>query len=846
MNINTNNSSSSSGYTSAAYSSKGVAGLASGIDTESVVQAMLMTEQNKIDKQTQQQQILEWKQDAYRDVITKINDFQDKYFNLTSDSCIRLASLYNTMSAESSSKAVSVTPSSSAVDGNFTIQVAQLATATTATSSRVDPASVMQTSNKDKAGSFEYSRSVKITVGDSEQTVDLKGITNIEDIKSALNNAGHGDIASVNDKVSVKDESGKALTYKLYAEGSAEPYEGNVKITTTTEYTDADGNTLTKNGDTYETTDGTAYTGTVKTNTKATFTSEDGSINLTAKYYKGDTELTEEQAAKVQISGEVTHELKVNADGKDVEISGSSAGLAILGFSGKVSTTDDNATITSKGINTTFSEKGKVNGTIDFTLDGITKTFNIGEDDDAVNSMEELKQKVTAAFGNAVSVNKDSDGNYSFNAVGKGRQLTISANADTMEAIGFKEGTKSVSSQIRRSDTLASLGIEAEADEDETKKLTINNVDIEYKSTDTVTSLMDKINKSDAGVKITFNDLSATFKLETKNTGTGFDIKIGADSENVLTTLGFTVNSDGSLANVQNGKNAVVNIDGTTVERSSNKMNYNGQLIDLNATTGSYEKDTNGTFKEDSNGNFISEAGSVEQKAEIKSSRDVDKVYDKLKAFVDDYNTLIEDLNKLTHEDANYKKYPPLTEAQKKEMSENEIKLWEEKSKQGLLRNDRDINSFLSEMRSAMYTKGDSNYIMSSIGINSSSQWSDYGKLSIDEDTLKSALKSNASEVAKFFTGTNGLATRLNDICKKTANTSSGSRGSLVIRAGVKGKATEKDNEIYDQLQTIKDKLEKLNKKYETRKERLWKQFNAMETALSKANSQSDYFANYM
>jgi flagellar capping protein FliD len=122
-----------------------------------------------------------------------------------------------------------------------------------------------------------------------------------------------------------------------------------------------------------------------------------------------------------------------------------------------------------------------------------------------------------------------------------------------------------------------------------------------------------------------------------------------------LKTLGFTVNSDGSLANVQNGKNAVVNIDGTTVERSSNKMNYNGQLIDLNATTGSYEKNANGTFKEDSNGNFISEAGSVEQKAEIKSSRDVDKVYDKLKAFVDDYNTLIEDLNKLTHEDANYK-----------------------------------------------------------------------------------------------------------------------------------------------------------------------------------------------
>jgi phenylalanyl-tRNA synthetase alpha subunit len=55
---------------------------------------------------------------------------------------------------------------------------------------------------------------------------------------------------------------------------------------------------------------------------------------------------------------------------------------------------------------------------------------------------------------------------------------------------------------------------------------------------------------------------------------------------------------------------------------------------------------------------------------------------------------------------------------------------------------------------------------------------------------------------------------------------------------------SKKEKEIQDAK--IKEKLEKLNKKYETKKERLWKQFNAMETALSKANSQSDYFANYM
>ena len=81
MNVN---SSSSSTYTNSAYSSKGVSGLVSGLDTESLVESMLSNIQSKIDKQTQEQKRLEWKQEIYRGVISDINSFQSKYFNLTS------------------------------------------------------------------------------------------------------------------------------------------------------------------------------------------------------------------------------------------------------------------------------------------------------------------------------------------------------------------------------------------------------------------------------------------------------------------------------------------------------------------------------------------------------------------------------------------------------------------------------------------------------------------------------------------------------------------------------------------------------------------------------------------
>ena len=61
-----------------------VAGLASGMDTESIVEKMLSGTQSKIDKQTGLKQQLEWKQEMVRGIITDINSFHDKYFSFYS------------------------------------------------------------------------------------------------------------------------------------------------------------------------------------------------------------------------------------------------------------------------------------------------------------------------------------------------------------------------------------------------------------------------------------------------------------------------------------------------------------------------------------------------------------------------------------------------------------------------------------------------------------------------------------------------------------------------------------------------------------------------------------------
>ena len=226
----------------------------------------------------------------------------------------------------------------------------------------------------------------------------------------------------------------------------------------------------------------------------------------------------------------------------------------------------------------------------------------------------------------------------------------------------------------------------------------------------------------------------------------------------------------------------------------------------------------------------------------LTTSKDTDKIVEGLKGFVDDYNALIEELNEQVNAKANFQKYPPLTDAQKKEMSEKEIEKWEEKAKEGLLRYDSNISKFLQDMRSAMYQKvGSAGLALYDIGIEASSNYKDNGKLILDESKLKSALSTNLEKIQQMFTDKdNGIAVQLQKVMKETANASSGSPGSLVRYAGAKD-VMETSNSLYYELKGISETLSKLNTKYNNERTRYWKQFTEMEKAISNMNSQSSW-----
>src|SRR5690606_7993389 len=133
---------------------------------------------------------------------------------------------------------------------------------------------------------------------------------------------------------------------------------------------------------------------------------------------------------------------------------------------------------------------------------------------------------------------------------------------------------------------------------------------------------------------------------------------------------------------------------------------------------------------------------------------DTTKTFDKIKVFIDKYNETIADIEKQLVE-KRYPDFQPLSAEQKKDMTDNDIELWEEKSRSGLLRNDPILKSAIQELRRSFTNPVEgmpagSINMLSQIGINTGT-WSEGGKLFIDEDKLKKALTDKPDQVMALF-----------------------------------------------------------------------------------------------
>jgi len=793
-------SSSENTYTNASYSNKGISGMNSGLDTESLVKSMMSDIQTKIDKQEQKQKVLEMQQEQYREVIDKINDFRSKYFSVTGEKSLALTSSFRSTTTESTSSAVKAVSTADAVEGSFDVEVLELASEAKFTSS----VSASQGMNVKAGGDLMSASAAKMTinVGGTDIEVDISGAASASDMADKINKG----ITTYN-----RQNSSSAVDVSVSV-GS----DGKLKFSGTGASTD-----ITVNGNSAAVKNASVTSGKFD-KSKLSEEAKDYTFKLngddvTVNLSKNDSDEDILSKINAQVSGKgITVSYDGTGDDKKLKFEGNStvdkitieAGsdsndFKALGFSSKQEasrTSEVTADVPE------IESKGKLN----ITYNGVTKDISLTSTDTADSFSEKLFQ----AFGSGISFNSRT-GDIT---AGTGKNIKVKGDESALQFIGMD--SKGATNQIDTSMTLKDLYGYNDSDKIE---FTINGTNFSFTGDTKLSDMMTEVNESRAGVTITYNSLNDKFSIKGQETGSGSVInasETGETDEHGNVINGILNKMFGSSNISKQGTDAHAVVDGEDVYYSGNELKYNGINLTLKNVT-------NGPVN-------------------IETTNDNDKVLDNIVSFVEDYNALIKDLNDRTHEKAEYKQYMPLTDAQKDEMSESEIKKWEEKTNKGLLSGDNDISSFLTEMRTVLYTKVGDKKLLSEIGIESSSDWKDYGKLTIDKDKLKDAIQNDAKGVADIFTGTNGIASRLDSACKKAANTSSGTPGSLVSLAGIKGKATEKNNTIDKRIDTIKEAIKKLKAQYDSRKERLWKQFNSMESALGNMNSTANYFASMM
>ena len=474
--------------------------------------------------------------------------------------------------------------------------------------------------------------------------------------------------------------------------------------------------------------------------------------------------------------------------------------------------------------------------TFTLSLDGAQKSITLKKDDitnasgevteDAI--IDALGKDISQKFGGYVKLNTtDADGvkNISlavdFNGE-TGHELKVTGS--NASALGLEAGA---STRISTSSKLSALGLTGDDFSFE-----INGEKFSFTKDNTVADVISAVNKSDAGVKLSYSSISDSFSLEATESGSKYGINITETSGDFLSKIFGADNfTDGVLnqSAVKAGTDAVVSINGTEFSRTSNNFTVDGISLQLTQVSAA---------KYDAAGNVIGY-----EETTVSTERDTEAVFNTIKSFVEDYNKMIEKLNGYVDEDPTYREYAPLTDAQRAEMSDKQIELWEEKSKQGLLYRDPTIRNFLQEMRSALYTRSNTSSIaLYNIGIETSSNKDDKGKLVIDEDALREALNNNMEEVEKLFTGDNGLSEKLTKVMDKTAKVSAATPGELVRMAGAKeSKATQTQSTLAAELKRIDDRISLLNTRYNKEKDRYWKQFNAMESIISNYSSQSAY-----
>lgn len=590
-----------------------ITGLASGMDTESMIENAISAYKNKISALSQKRTKTEWKQDAYRSMISKMSSFLSKYTSYRSANNLMSTSFFDqavkTVSKGANKDLVSAVGRASSdirID-----RVRQLATAATYKLSGTALDGTTAAFGKDSVSSA------------ASGTLDLDKPIDIGNLDGSLTLAYGGK---------------NATSYLTIEFDETKTYEDDV---------DADGN-VTKSG-------------AQKLVDDINKQLEEQSVSIGTKTYTGKDLLDNVIKAEVGEDGQITF---TDPKKNGVYVSAATGSIQEKLLGGKEPSTEagkqiKSLTLSDDALETTemstleyLSTRG---GSMEITLDGKTKTVKLPGKDDLPEQftgeardakfLEALQKNIDDAFGKGkLTV---SDANRKEGADGKGIQFQFTAPKGSTFAIGSTKGemlgfgeSDRVTSYLNTGKTLGELlgdkgfeGLEGvkvlakdkdgkdipgqylkddngnyiyekDADGNTLYSFKVNGKEIGQFSKDTtLQTVMNAMNSNaDSGVKVAYSKLTNELSFAAKETGAANGIGFEGLSAKLFGAPGTY--DDDKRGTYTKGQDAIfeASVNGTSlgeITRSSNEVEMDGMTINLKGTFG-YQTDEDGNIQYES------------------------------------------------------------------------------------------------------------------------------------------------------------------------------------------------------------------------------------------------------
>lgn len=818
----------SSGSSSSIYgirNSNIISGLASGMDTEAMIEGMVQGYQQKITQLGQDRTMLQWQQSAYQSISDKLVEFSRKYMSYNSPAT-------NLFSASFFNNAILTS-----ANGTY----ADLVSATGKSSSTIVLNAVAQLAEA------------------ARYTHDASGLDT---------SLGKGEPVKLGEKQPLSTMSG-SLTLEY----------GNKKVT-------LDFGEL----ELFNKADGTLDTAKFQTALQDKL-KEQKITTSSGDQVSADTLID----VKVDSNGTVTLSDKKGA-GNNVHFSGATGDLKNLVTSADAEGTSSfTLSTTEKVVKEDATKAEYLSGkSFTVTLNGQTKTFTLGEIDPSKGNLHEqvkqnLQEGLDKAFGKGkITVDMDTTGpgerSFSFSVSNGdtfritspvGEVLGLGENGvtsyvDTGKTLGDLLGRTSDGAglngltggelaraigdvtEIKDKDGKVTSRVDSEGntvdeqgfrlDKDGKRfqeyELTVNGVSIGKYNKDTAleTVLNDINSNTEAGVSVSFSKTTNQFVFTAKETGAGGRVEIGGELGERLFGKVDVTDKDHYTAGQDAKFTATINGQKMEFSRSSNTFDLDGMSITLNGTFEVKDGETPVTFS---------------------SKTDTDKIIDVVKTMVEDYNAIVSEVKKaysdMPLEKSDGSRYKPLTDEDKADMTESEIKAYEEKAKTGILFMDRDLSSLYSALRSAVAPGGSDGSFLRSIGIKTSYE-DGLTTLSLDENALREALEQNPDQVKDAFTkskengaASDGLMASIQKVTDRYAATTGATKGILIEKAGSKySPSAALNNTLLEQMKDIDKQVDKWQAKMSDKVDYYTNKFTQLEMLIAQMNSQSSSLAGMM